>query len=105
MSNSIYQLIAAVSMIGVVFIMVFAIRAYMAASSERRMTTMLKRVGVDPLVAAGGDSTQIIRDIRRRCHRCAVEDLCERWLAGDEQGDNDFCPNAKVFASLRKSLA
>jgi PP-loop superfamily ATP-utilizing enzyme len=104
MSNSIYQIMAAVSMLGVAVILVVALRAYMAAASERRMKSMLERVGVDPVIVASGNATQIISDVRRRCHSCASESLCERWLAGEEQGGNDFCPNANVFATLRKTL-
>jgi hypothetical protein len=35
--------------------------------------------------------------VRARCRRCPVEDVCERWLAGELEGDNGFCPNANVF--------
>ncbi len=105
MGNSMIQAFVGVSMIGVALILVFAIRFYMASSSERRMTSMLERVGIDPAIAALGDSAGIIKEIRRRCHTCATEDVCERWLSGEEKGDNDFCPNASVFATLRESAA
>jgi hypothetical protein len=94
-----------VSMIGVALILVFAIRAYMAATSERRLISMLERVGIDPALAATGDNAQIIRGIRQRCHTCATEDVCERWLSGEVKGDNNFCPNANVFATLRETAA
>jgi hypothetical protein len=48
---------------------------------------------------------QIIKEIRRRCHACATEDVCERWLSGEQKGDNDFCPNANVFTTLRETAA
>jgi len=103
MNLSVYQIVAGVSMVGIACILFLAIRVYMAAASERRMQSMLECVGVDPVIASSGNTAQIIKDIRRRCHSCASESLCERWLAGEEQGDNDFCPNANVFATLRKS--
>ena len=105
MSNSLFQVFAAMLMLGVAAILFVAIRNYMRANSERRMTSMLKRVGVDPSIAATGDSTQIIKDIRKRCRMCTTEDVCERWLAGEVQGDNEFCPNASVFETLRQTPA
>jgi len=103
--NSMIQAFVAVAMIGVALILVFAIRFNMASSSERRMTSMLERVGIDPALAATGDSAHIIKEIRRRCHACATEAVCERWLSGEQKGDNDFCPNANVFATLRETAA
>jgi PP-loop superfamily ATP-utilizing enzyme len=99
------QALAGVAMLGVAVLLVFAIRSYMAAASERRMTSMLKRVGIDPVIAATRDHTEIIKEIRRRCHSCSTEDVCERWLSGEEKGPNDFCPNAEVFVTLRQTAA
>ena len=90
-------------MAGMALLLFLATRIYMAAASERRMRSMLERVGVDPIVAASGDTTQIIKEIRQRCHSCSVEAVCERWLTGEEQGGNDFCPNASVFSRLRET--
>ena len=73
MSNSMTLALVGVSMIGVALILVIAIRAYMAAASKRRMTSMLERVGIDPVLAATGDNAQIVREIRQRCHTCATE--------------------------------
>jgi len=105
MSNSFIQAFAAISMVGVAFILFLAIRGYMATASERRMRKMLERVGIDPIVVAGGDTAQIINEIRQRCRTCSTEAVCERWLAGKRQGGNDFCPNANVFATLRQMPA
>ena len=74
---------------------------YMAAASERRMTRMLKRAGLAPELATHGDTEAIIEEIRRRCRKCASEALCERWLAGEEKGNNSFCPNVRAFDILR----
>lgn len=103
MSTSFLQSFAAISMVGVALILFLAIRGYMAGASERRMRRMLQRVGIDPIIVASGDTTQIIKEIRQRCRTCSTEAVCERWLAGKRQGDNDFCPNANVFATLRKT--
>lgn len=102
MSNSFIQSFAAITMVGVAFLLFLAIRAYMAAASERRMRRMLERVGIDPIIVASGDATKIIKEIRQRCRTCSTEAVCERWLCGEEQGGNDFCPNANVFATLRE---
>lgn len=105
MSNSTFQAVTAISMIGVAFVIFLAIRVYMAVASERRMRSMLQHAGVDPIVLESGDTGKIIREIRRRCRACSTEAVCERWLSGEEQGGNDFCPNANVFATLRQGPA
>jgi len=104
-SNSLFQVFAAIMMVGVAVILFLAVRSYMAANTERRMTSMLERVGIDPVIASTGDNAQIISEIRKRCQTCSTEDVCERWLAGEDKGDNDFCPNATVFATLRETAA
>ena len=93
--------------IGVALIMVAVVAAlfawfarYFGASSERRMMRMLMGAGVDPDVAARGDKKAIMEDIRGRCRKCRAEDLCERWLAGRIEGENTFCPNARILRSL-----
>jgi hypothetical protein len=93
--------------IGVAFVMVAVIVAlfvwfarYLRASSERRMTRMLMRAGVDPDIAARGDKEAIFKDIRSRCRKCHAESVCEGWLAGKIEGKNTFCPNAQIFSAL-----
>jgi len=76
---------------------------YKANSSERRMKQMLQRSGLDPDIATRGDSENIIREVRSRCRKCQSEDQCERWLAGEQEGDNVFCPNAPVFGELKQA--
>jgi hypothetical protein len=36
-----------------------------------------------------------MKEVRQRCRTCSTEDVCERWLAGEEAGENIFCPNAQ----------
>lgn len=105
MNISMFQILAAVVMVGVAFALVFGIRSYMAKQSERRMRTMLIKIGLDPVVAASGDSQTIMREVRQRCRTCSSEDACERWLTGEKGGENEFCPNREVFESMRKTIA
>ncbi len=100
MSIPLIQILVAVVMVGVAIALVFACRRYLAANSERRMLAMLLSAGLDPDVASNGDIDLIMSAVRRRCRTCASEDVCERWLKGEVRGDNDFCPNAKVFEAL-----
>ena len=105
MNMSMTQIFAAIVMVGVAFFLVYAIRFYMAAQSERRMRTMLIKIGLDPTIALSGDSETIMREVRQRCRTCSTEDVCERWLAGEKGGENEFCPNSTVFESMRKTIA
>jgi hypothetical protein len=104
MNMSMFQIITAVVMVGVAFALFYAIRQYMIAQSERRMRTMLIKIGLDPVIASSGDSETIMKEVRQRCRTCSTEDVCERWLAGEEAGENIFCPNAQVFESMKKSM-
>ena len=105
MNMSMFQIFTAIVMVGVACVLVFAIRQYMAAQSERRMRTMLIKIGLDPAIVSSGDSQTIMREVRQRCRTCSSEDVCERWLTGEEIGENVFCPNAEVFESMKKTIA
>jgi hypothetical protein len=82
----------------------------MIAASERRMISMLERVGLDPAIAAGHESDTVIefaidavmKAVRERCLACMAVDTCERWLVDKEACDNAFCPNAAVFGELKE---
>ncbi len=102
MNASTMQIITAVLMAAAAAVLFFAYRAYLARSSERRMLKMLEAVGLDPAIATSGDVETIMKEVRDRCRHCAAEDKCERWLEGEEAGENEFCPNARVFEILRK---
>ena len=102
MNMSSIQVIAAIAMLGVVVALVLGYRRYLTANSERRMRMMLESVGLDPEIADSGEISTIMREVRERCQHCATEDVCERWLQGNEEGDNAFCPNARVFEILKK---
>jgi hypothetical protein len=102
MEQPLIQVIAAIAMAGIVVALFLGFRRYLAANSERRMLTMLESVGLDPEIATSGEIPTIMQEVRQRCRSCATEAVCERWLQGNEKGDNSFCPNAKVFEALEK---
>jgi hypothetical protein len=102
MNMTLTQFFVGIVMAVVAVALFFAYRRYLAANSERRMLAMLESVGLDPAIASSGDIQTIMGEVRQRCQSCASEDVCERWLTGDEKGENDFCPNAKTFEILKK---
>ena len=73
-----------------------------AAASARRMMGMMTRVGLTPGPHPLGDwrTQAVVKQARRRCGRCPCEALCDSWLAGEEQGGNAFCLNARTFRAL-----
>ena len=96
------QIIAAIVMVGLGLALVIAYRAYLARNSERRMLSMIDSLGLDPEIVSDPELGTIMGEVRQRCKGCTSEDVCERWLRGDEEGDNAFCPNARVFEILDK---
>jgi hypothetical protein len=103
MYPSSFQIILAIFMVVVSGALVVWFWRYRSAESQRRMTQMLTRAGVPPEVLGRGDVEAIIKDVRSRCRACSSEDLCERWLAGKVEGENDFCPNAEIFRNLART--
>ncbi|MDX1481573.1 MAG: DUF6455 family protein [Woeseiaceae bacterium] len=75
---------------------------YLAAGSERRMRFMLEAAGLDPDIVERQDLATTMAEVRDRCRHCQSEAVCERWLAGEEGGENDFCPNQQVFEILAR---
>ena len=96
------QVFAAIAMTGIAVAFILGFRRYLAANSERRMLTMIESVGLDAEIATSGEIPAIMKEVRHRCQNCATEAVCERWLQRNEEGDNSFCPNAKVFDVLKK---
>ena len=74
-------------------------RSKLASAQRSRMYRMMASLGVDPKrFADSREDTGIdMKVIRSRCNMCPCEDVCERWLAGELEGDHGFCPNAKIF--------
>ena len=94
------ETLIAVLMLSATIAMVFLFFQYKRSGSKRRMMSMLQRAGLNPEIARQGDTEAIIKAVRRNCSNCQTEDICERWLAGEVKGDNDFCPNAGIFETL-----
>ena len=98
-----FELITTITMLAVTATLLMLFFRYKRRAARSRRTRMMSRLGLDPGIGVhGGMRTQaLMNDVRRRCSRCASEDLCERWLADDVAGDNRFCPNAHVFDTIR----
>ena len=94
-------LLAIVMVIVAVGVVVWFKRSELAITAGR-VKAMMRRLGLDPGLAEGGDAktTAVLKEVRRRCGRCRREDFCDRWLAGEEKGENTFCRNASVFRML-----
>ena len=91
--------------VAVAAVLIVLFRRKLQFDSARRMYRMMARFGVYPK-QFGRDDTDAgldMKAVRRRCRSCPAEDLCERWLAGEIEGDNGFCPNAKVFDGVLKA--
>ena len=100
MNPTMFEIGVAILLVAVIVVLFVWLSRNMAAISEGRRVKMLARVGVDPQLARRCDNEAIMRDVRSRCGKCRAEDLCDRWLAGKVEGDNEFCPNAQIFRSL-----
>ena len=94
----------AIILVAAAAILVTAFLKYRRVSSEKRMLAMMERMGLDPELARYGDNDSVIQAVRGQCRKCQSEALCDRWLAGEESGDNDFCPNAQIFSYLKSRV-
>lgn len=105
MNSATLNIVIALSMVAFPVALIVWFIKYMASESEKRMTHMMERVGLD-LVPASLDDQRIkkaIADVKARCRRCPSEGLCERWLLGKVDGENTFCPNALTFDRLMQT--
>lgn len=100
MSSMPNELLIAFLLLLAAILAVILFMRYKRSNTERRMMSMLERQGLDPEIAREGDTKAIVDAVRQRCSRCQSEAVCERWLAGETGGENDFCPNAEVFKAL-----
>ncbi len=80
-------------------------RHKLASASRSRMHRMMASLGLDPdkLEHSDEGAGLDMKAARTRCRMCPSEDVCERWLAGEIEGDNGFCPNAKIFDGVVKA--
>lgn len=105
MAPNLFQLIVAAALAALALFLVWRFVEYRRAGSERRLQSMLDWSGVSPATACAESSGVVMADVRRRCRRCQVEGVCERWLAGELKGGNEFCPNAAALATLARNTA
>ena len=104
MNSLVFDIGLAVVLVLAAGCLVYWYLSFKAAQSERRMTSMLQRAGLDPELVKLEDAEVLMSQIRSRCRKCQAEDVCERWLAGKLKGSNAFCPNAGVFEELVKRV-
>jgi hypothetical protein len=76
------------------------------AASRSRLRRMMQSFGLNPdkLLTSDGGICLNMHEVRVRCRKCPAEDQCERWLAGEIDGDNDFCPNSKIFGEAASTF-
>lgn len=98
MAPNLLQLIVAAAMAALALFLFWRLVEYRRAGSERRLRAMMAWARVDPALAGAEASKPRLMQLRRRCRRCPSEGVCERWLAGELRGGNEFCPNAKVLS-------
>jgi hypothetical protein len=79
-------------------------RARLVAGSPRRLIGMMERVGIDLTTVTLGDPgfKDVMKEMRSRCRKCPQADICDRWLAGNVQGGNAFCPNKPRLTTLKR---
>ena len=75
------------------------------AGSDSRLRRMMQSFGLDrdKLLTSDAGTALDMHEVRVQCRKCPAEDRCERWLAGEIEGDNGFCPNAKIFGEAAKT--
>jgi hypothetical protein len=103
MTPTLFEIGLAIFMVAVSVALIVWFSRYMATTSGRRVMRMLTRAGVDPEFAGHDDAEAIMQAVRSRCRRCRSEGLCDRWFAGNLEGDDSFCPNAKIFRILGRA--
>jgi hypothetical protein len=105
MNPTMFEISAAILMVGLSVAILVWFQRHLAAASARRMKNMMKRFGLKSGVAMhGGPQTgDIMKNVRYQCRKCMAEDFCDRWIAGKAKGDNSFCPNAQTFGMLARA--
>ena len=113
MNPTLFEISVAIFMVAVSVSIVVWFQRYLAVASAKRMVRMMMRVGLDPGVVRtyqfiksthGDPRTEAFKkEVRYRCRKCMAEDFCDRWIAGEAEGDNSFCPNAQTFGILTRT--
>ncbi|MCK5325809.1 MAG: hypothetical protein KAJ57_07365 [Woeseiaceae bacterium] len=83
----------------VVAIAIVALHWQETAARNRRIFRMMLSCGIDEETARKADRCLELDmdEVRARCRKCPVPDLCKRWLGGEAVPSNDFCPNVWHF--------
>ncbi|MFQ5982339.1 MAG: DUF6455 family protein [Woeseiaceae bacterium] len=104
MNTTLSDIGIAILFVAVAAALVVWFRSKLAADSSSRLRRMMARYGLDPdkVEATDAGTGLDMQAVRKRCRRCPAEDECERWLAGEIEGDNGFCPNARIFDGIVK---
>ncbi len=97
-----FQISIAIIMLAVTVAMIAWFYRNKANHSLRRRTRMMTRIGLDP-ETTDQQTLATMKAVTARCSVCNCEDYCERWLDGEVDGSNDFCPNAQTFQHLKLS--
>ena len=105
LSEAMFEINVAIVMVAVTVVIFVWFQRSQAAASAMRMIRMTTRVGLDPGSVTHGDrqTKAIMKEARRRCARCGLEDFCDRWCAGTVEGGDAFCPNARIFRDLART--
>lgn len=102
MNPTLFETGMAIFMVAFIVALVVWFFRHAAAASEKRLMHMLTRAGVDLEFSRHDDTWAILQVARVRCSGCRFEDLCDRRLAANVEGDNSFCPNAQIFRILKR---
>lgn len=100
MNPTAYEIGVTITLASMAIALVALFLYYKASATKKRMQRMLLRLGLDPNIVTDANKKTVLEGIRQRCKKCQTEDVCERWLAGKLEGDNDFCPNAEIIEIL-----
>ncbi len=71
-----------------------------APRSPVLLHAMTARLGLE--TAFAGATSDMVRDIERRCTTCTAQSRCSRWLrrGGVDAGYKQFCPNTGNFEEI-----
>jgi hypothetical protein len=74
---------------------------------NRLFGEMMHRFRVTQRADYGYAEGAMLHTAAARCIHCTAAERCKAWLAADSgtEGAADFCPNARVFATLGRRTA
>ncbi len=98
MASTLFAICAAIFMVVAIGVFFAWFLRSVAVASSGRMRGMMMRAG---LASLGDPQDGAVMEVaRRRCGNCQHKGYCDKWLAGEAEGDNAFCPNAGTFRAL-----